>query len=79
MAIAFILTIILAVLVVCVVWLFVGRYKRCPSNQILVIFGKTGQGAAKCIHGGAAFVWPVLQSYSWLNLEIGRASCRERV
>jgi flotillin len=69
MAIAFFLTVILALLFVCIVWLFVGRYKRCPSNQILVIFGKTGQGAARCVHGGAAFVWPVLQSYAWLNLE----------
>ncbi len=69
MAIAFVLTVILALTLVVIVWLFVGRYKRCPSNQILVIYGKTGQGAAKCIHGGAAFVWPVLQSYSWLNLD----------
>ena len=33
------------------------RYKRCPSNRVLVIYGKTGGGnAAKCVHGGAAFV-----------------------
>ncbi|MDR1621165.1 MAG: hypothetical protein LBS00_02190, partial [Synergistaceae bacterium] len=35
------------------------RYKRCPSDKILVIFGKTGEGTARCIHGGAAFVWPL--------------------
>jgi len=63
------LTFILVGLFVIVVWLFLRRYKRCPSNQILVIFGRTGRGAAKCIHGGAAFVWPVFQSYSWLNLD----------
>jgi flotillin len=45
------------------------RYKRCPSNRILVIYGKTGSGAAKCIHGGAAFVWPLMQSYDYLDLE----------
>ena len=33
------------------------NYKRCSSNQVLVIFGKTSQGqAAKTVHGGAAFV-----------------------
>lgn len=46
----------------------VNRYKRCPSDKILVIFGKTGEGTAKCIHGGAAFVWPLLQAYSYLDL-----------
>ena len=44
-------------------------YKQCPPNKILVISGKTGHGAAKCIHGGAAFVWPVIQSFSFLDLE----------
>ena len=44
------------------------RYKRCPSDKILVIFGKTGEGTAKCIHGGAAFVWPLFQDYSYLDL-----------
>ncbi|HEV3003117.1 MAG TPA: SPFH domain-containing protein [Pirellulales bacterium] len=47
------------------------RYKRCPSNRVLVIYGKagaTGQ-ASKCIHGGAAFVIPVIQDYAWLSLE----------
>ena len=44
------------------------RYKRCPSDKILVIFGKTGEGSARCIHGGAAFVWPLFQDYSYLDL-----------
>jgi len=34
-----------------------------------VIYGKTGRGAAKTIHGGAAFVWPLLQDYAYLDLE----------
>lgn len=46
----------------------VSRYKRCPSDKILVVYGKTGKGASKCIHGGAAFVWPIIQSYSFLDL-----------
>ena len=44
------------------------RYKRCPSDKILVIFGKTGEGTSRCIHGGAAFVWPLFQDYSYLDL-----------
>lgn len=48
--------------------LIVTRYKRCPSDKILVIYGKTGQGSAKCVAGGAAFVWPIIQSYDWLDL-----------
>jgi flotillin len=50
------------------------RYKRCPSDRILVIYGKIGRGAdkesrsARCIHGGAAFIWPVIQSYAYLDL-----------
>jgi flotillin len=50
--------------------LLVKQYKRCPSNRVLVIYGKTGKGtAAKCIHGGAAFVWPLFQDYAYLSLE----------
>lgn len=63
------LVLILAGWAVGILWMFVHRYKRCPSNQILVIYGKTGSGVARCVHGGAAFVWPVLQSFEWLNLE----------
>jgi flotillin len=47
---------------------FISRYKRCPSDKILVIYGRTGRGSAKCIHGGAAFVWPVIQDYEFLDL-----------
>ena len=45
-------------------------YKRCPSNRILVIYGRTGkEGGARCLHGGAAFVFPLIQDYAWLSLE----------
>ncbi len=45
------------------------RYKKCPPDKILVVYGKTETGqAAKCIHGGAAFIWPVIQSYAFLDL-----------
>ena len=46
------------------------RYRRCPSDKILVIYGKTGRSAsAKCVHGGAAFIWPVFQDYAYLDLK----------
>ena len=51
------------------------RYKRCPSDKILVIYGKTGKNktggvsSARCVHGGAAFIWPVFQSYAFLDLK----------
>src|SRR6187402_1383581 len=44
------------------------RYKRCPSDRILVVYGKVGGGSARCIHGGAAFIWPVVQDYSFMEL-----------
>ena len=53
----------------------ISRYKRCPSDRIMVIYGKVGQAkdgtalSAKCIHGGAAFVWPIFQAYEFLDLK----------
>ncbi|MBO3096998.1 flotillin family protein [Gelidibacter pelagius] len=49
--------------------ILIKRYKRCPSDRILVVYGKVGGGqSAKCIHGGAAFIFPVIQDYSFLTL-----------
>lgn len=49
--------------------ILIRRYKRCPSDRILVVYGKVGGGqSAKCIHGGAAFIIPVLQDYEFLDL-----------
>ncbi len=45
------------------------RYKKCPSDRILVVYGKVGSGkSAQCYHGGAAFIWPIIQDYQFLNL-----------
>lgn len=69
-----ILTAVIAVAIFVIIIALFSRYKRCPSDKILVIYGKTGKAAdgsnrtAKCIHGGAAFIWPVIQSYSFLEL-----------
>jgi flotillin len=53
-----------------IVLLFASRYKRCPANRVLVISGRVAGGdTAKCISGGGAFVWPVIQEYAYLSLE----------
>ena len=45
------------------------RYRRCPSDRILVIYGKVAQGrSARCMHGGGSFVWPLIQDYAYLSL-----------
>jgi flotillin len=53
------------------VLLFMRQYRRCPSNRVLVIYGKTGKSgqAAKTIHGGAAFIVPLIQDFAYLSLE----------
>lgn len=59
-----------ALVVAGIVVLFVSRYRRCPANKVLVISGRVGgDGAARCISGGGAFVWPVIQEYAYLSLE----------
>jgi flotillin len=47
----------------------ISRYKRCPSDKILVVYGRTGGQSAKCIHGGGAFIWPVIQDFAYLDLK----------
>lgn len=66
---ALVLGIILAFVIIVLVTSMAKRYKRCPANKILVKYGKTGKGAAECIHGGATFVWPLIQAYEYLDLE----------
>lgn len=52
----------------------ISRYRRCSSDEILVIFGKSGKGTdgskvpTKTLHGGGAFVWPVIQDYKKMSL-----------
>ncbi len=61
--------VVFALIVIVILTTILRRYKRCPSNKILVIYGKTAGGASRCIHGGAAFIWPLIQSYDYLDLE----------
>jgi len=63
-------TVIAGLFIVSLAVMLTKRYKRCPSNRILVKYGKVGSGtSAMCIHGGATFVIPVIQDYAYLNLE----------
>ena len=63
--------IIAAALVVLAVFMFIAnQYKRCPSNKIIVVYGKTGgERTAKCVHGGGTFIIPLIQDYGVLSLE----------
>jgi flotillin len=71
---AVILAVVAVVFIFILIVSFFKRFKRCPSDRILVIYGKVGKSAqqesrsAKCIHGGAAFIWPIIQDYSFLDL-----------
>ena len=48
----------------------VSRYKRCPSDKVIVVYGKgTGGATSKCVHGGGVFIMPVIQDYGVLSLE----------
>jgi flotillin len=48
---------------------FASRYKKCPSDRVLVVYGKVSSGkSAHCLHGGAAFIWPIIQDYQFLDL-----------
>lgn len=50
------------------------RYKKCPSDKVMVVYGNVGSNkdgtsrSSKCIHGGAAFVWPIIQAAEYLDL-----------
>lgn len=69
-----ILIVVIVILAFMCLLIFLTRYKKCPSDRIMVIYGKVGQNTdgtnrtSKCIHGGAAFVWPVIQAYQYLDL-----------
>lgn len=71
---ALILIVVIVVLLFMCLLVFLTRYKKCPSDKIMVIYGKVGQNSdgtnrtSKCIHGGAAFIWPVIQAYQYLDL-----------
>ncbi|MDR3186757.1 MAG: flotillin family protein [Christensenellaceae bacterium] len=62
------------VVIVTTISVLATRYKKCPSDKIMVIYGKVGRDkegvkqSAMCIHGGAKLVIPLFQQYSFLDL-----------
>ena len=84
--IAMLIAALLVILFILVIT-FISRYKKCPPDQIMVVYGKTGkQRASRCIHGGAAFIWPVIQDYGFVSLRpmqldvnLQNALCRQNI
>ncbi len=63
------LIVVVAVVAIVLLVSIINRYRRCPSDKILVVYGTTGnKGSAKCVHGGGTFVWPIIQDYAYLSL-----------
>ncbi len=57
------------ILIVSTIVFLASRYKRCPSDMILVVYGKVGEGqSSNCIHGGGTLVWPLIQDYAFMSL-----------
>jgi len=68
MAIFYMLGGVVALIVITFIALL-SRYKRCPSDRVLVVYGRVGAGrSARCMHGGAAFIFPIIQDYQYLDL-----------
>jgi flotillin len=62
-------SVFLAVFLYVLIIFLESRYKRCASKQILVVYGKVGGGkSSRCLHGGGAFIWPLIQDFTFLNL-----------
>lgn len=67
---ALLIPFLVALLLIGLLPLVASRYKRCPSNRVMVIYGRVGKGdTARCVHGGARFIIPLVQDYSFLSLE----------
>lgn len=65
---------VIVVVLFAAIMAILSRYRKCPSNKVLVIYGKVGTDkngqarSARCIHGGAAFIVPIIQSYEYMDL-----------
>jgi flotillin len=66
--------IVLVIILFIALCAILSRYRKCPSDKILVIYGKVGKNedgktrSARCIHGGAAFIVPIIQAYQYMDL-----------
>ena len=69
-----ILVAVIALIVFMLILLIATRVKRCPSDKIMVVYGKVSKAkdgthrSAKCVHGGTEFIVPLFQSYAFLDL-----------
>ena len=76
-----------AIFVLMLIITFLSWYRKCPSDRILVIFGKIrGHQASLCIHGGAKMVIPVIQDYGYIslrpmqiNVNLDNALCKQNI
>ncbi len=51
------------------VFLLAKLYRRCPSNKVLVVYGRVaGSKPVQCYHGGGTFIWPLIQGFAFLDL-----------
>lgn len=68
------LTVIIPLLLVMIILLIATRFKKCPSDKIMVVYGKVSSGkdgvhrSAKCLHGGVTFIVPLFQAYQFMDL-----------
>ena len=68
-SIATVIGVVILVFVVASIMIYASRFKRCPSDMILVVYGRVGKGqSALCIHGGGKFVMPLIQDYAFISL-----------
>ena len=64
------LLVVPVIILIAILVFIANQYKRCPSNKIIVVYGKTGGNeTAKCVHGGGTFIIPLIQDYGVLSLE----------
>ena len=68
------LVVIVPLLLVMILLLIATRFKKCPSDKIMVVYGKVSSNkdgthrSAKCLHGGVSFIVPLFQAYEFLDL-----------
>ena len=66
----------LIVLVILTIIGVLSRYRKCRSDEVLIVYGKTsGKTSAKCYHGGSAFVWPIVQGYAVMSMKPMQIQC----
>lgn len=69
-----ILIVVIVLILFMLLLLIATRIKRCPSDKIMVVYGKVSKAkdgthrSSKCVHGGTEFIVPLFQSYAFLDL-----------